>query len=103
MSRTYRRVNRDLPEWITHDWKPIDGVWKDIPYEGKKLKKIVSIQYTDNGCCIDGNDVPAHYRKTINREFRAKMKQEVRRILKQHDYENYSFNLYRNTVAWDWY
>jgi hypothetical protein len=98
MSRTYRRkkvkdsiiISEICVEWDS-DCSKMICCSKNCPY--KNDKKNISIYHRDskNSYGWSGN-VPYNYRKTVIREYKAKMKAEVRRIIVQGDYENYSFN-----------
>lgn len=105
MSRTYRRKGVTLPKWITHDWVTDEGLWnwRQVKYTGDKLIKVLARQRSDKGFCIDGNNVPKYFRQDLNRHFRTKMKQEVKRINREADYDEYEFTPHRQTAAWDWW
>ena len=105
MSRTKRRKNVKTPldygdiKWVRRFISPKRGYLYsyEIPEEVKnsnKYKKFCDFVYhRDTRACYGWNgNVPSHVRRGINREVRAKQKQEVKRILKKDDFEEYSFD-----------
>lgn len=115
MSRTYRRRKGENPcSWITHDcvcveeyskrnsrWKI--GLWQDIPRKGNDLKYHLAKYHSDGYSHM--NHVPSWFvNRFCNRPFRAKMKQEVRSIMKRgDDYMDYNFNPNKSNALWNWY
>jgi len=102
MSRTYRRKTRKPEEWVTSDYKRVDGVWQRVPYTGKQLKEEINKFHSDKGVG-DFWPVPAWFRRDLNRLFRAKHKAEARRIHLQGDYEEYSFKPFKKDASWNWW
>lgn len=116
MSRTYRRRKGEKPSsWITHDFVCVEefpkkygwggkyGLWQDIPRTGKDLKKHLA-KYRADGYS-HRNHVPSWFvRDFCNKPYRAKMKQEVRNIMKRgDDYLDYDFNPQKNNALWMWW
>lgn len=105
MSRTKRRKHVKTP-LDYGDWKFIrhyklrercGRLWDyEIPEEIKisnKYKKFCDFVFhrdTNPGYGWNGN-VPSHVRRGVNRQVRAKQRQEVKRILIKGDFEEYSF------------
>lgn len=104
MSRTVRRKGMrpsDLPKWVTHDWDTIDGIWKQVPYEGKELNQILAKQRSDLGYNIDRTDAPKYYRQDLNRHYRLRMNRETRRVQKYADYDGYFVEPQSDIHDWD--
>jgi hypothetical protein len=107
MSRTYRRKkvsdSRVLEMWcIDPDLDcncSMIGCGMKCPYKNKKKTIRKYHRETRSGFGWNGN-VPSDYRRMMAREYRAKMKAETNRILKQGDYENYSFDKMMTDYGW---
>lgn len=88
MSRTYRRRNDELPEWVKYDYKygPDYRIVK-IPYTGKELKKEVNKYYADTG------GISARGPKWFGRLYhtvprRQKERKALNQVMQLHDYED---------------
>ncbi len=118
MSRTYRRKKGEKPgRWITHDYVCVEeyehskkrnyrwksGLWQDIPRTGKDLRTHLAEYRSDGHGHM--NHVPKWFVKSFcNRPFRAKMKQEVRNIMKRGgDYDEYEFAPNKSIALWNWW
>lgn len=115
MSRTYRRQRGEKPyTWITHElvcfeefskrgrrWRR--GLWEYVPRTGKDLKEHLNEYHSDGH--MNMNMVPSWFVNSFcNRPFRAKMKQEVRSIMKRAgDYEDYNFDPHKHDALWSWW
>ena len=105
MSKTIRRKSGKPDYWVTHDIERIEGTWQWewVKLEGKDLDKSLAKYYSDHGI---GNryykNAPAWYKKDIERIRRAKRRQEVRRIIKQGDYEEYEFEPIKKNAGYYW-
>jgi len=69
----------------------------DCPYRDKK--RTIS-RYRRDTHVGYGLNAPKSSRKIVNREKRAKMKAEARRILIQGDYDEYSFDKWVHDAGW---
>ena len=101
MSRTKRRTNRKPPKWVTHKllWQDKCPIWR--PLFGTELAKSINKYHADTGVGYGwAGHAPASFRRDCNREFRAKMKHETRRILKQGDYWDYEFKPFKKDAGW---
>ena len=101
MSKTIRRKKGKLPIWVTHDlvWKDHHSVWE--PLSGKDLAKAVNKYHADKGTGWGWmGRAPSDFRRDCNREFRSKMNQETRRILKHGDYWDYEFRPFKKDAGW---
>jgi len=47
--------------------------------------------------------VPAWFRRMKERELRSKNNQELKRIIRTADYEDYNFIPYCKTIQWEWW
>lgn len=122
MSRTYRRKRGEKPcRWITHDYVCVEefeyrskswrGEWfkytkslyVDIPRTGKDKKKHLAKYHADGYSHM--NHVPSWFVQAYcNRPFRAKMKHEVRNIMKRGgDYEEGNFDPQKKDSLWMWW
>jgi len=107
MSKTVRRKHvsdQFIINEICYGWKnncigKVIQCTKDCPY--KDNKKTISEYRRDThvGYGLRGN-APKVWRKVVNREKRAKMKAETRRILIQGDYEEYTFDKWVHDAGW---
>ena len=103
MSRTVRRKNY-VPYWVGTDWERIDGIFQRVKLEGKALQLELTKYHSDWGSgAYWVKNAPAWFRRDKERLKRAKDRAEERRLLKQGDYEEYSFTPRRKDVGWDWW
>ena len=104
MSKTIRRKHEKAPYWHTSELVKIDpGKWtcKWVPLTGEKLKAGIRKYHSDTGVGYEwAGNTPAFFRRGLDRIKRAKCKQELRRINKQGDYEEYSFKPFKKDAAW---
>lgn len=109
MSRTYRRTKYKPDTWVTQDWDRFvdsEGLyfWRDFQLQGKEREEAIRKYYSDGGT---GDywlyNAPKWFRKDIERIKRAKEKHELRRMMVQGDYENYSFTPRRKDAGWLWW
>lgn len=105
MSRTYRRKNTKVPKWFITELKYEKGYVKEIPYTGKKLKRAIAKYYSDCGYGLGWMtaSTPKWFRQERNRLYRVKMKREVKRILREEDFENYSFDPFKKDTKYLWW
>lgn len=106
MSRTYRRKNEQWEyNWVCRDWDKIGYplYWKMVQLEGKSRTKAINKFHSDAQRTM--NQVPSWYvNQFCNRPFRAKMKHEVRMIMKRaDDYEDYNFDPFKKDALWSWW
>lgn len=103
MSRTYRRKGKIYENFYDYYFR-FGGVFREPPYTEHEKKIIFAIIHSDSNkrrCWLA--NAPARFRRDIERNKRAKDKNELRRINKQGDYEEYSFNPRRKDAAWLWW
>ena len=107
MSNTIRRKGNKAPYWYTSEYVRIDpkrwpGNW--VPLKGKKLRAGIRKYHSDTGVghgwC---GSAPAQFRRELDRIKRAKNNQEMRRVNKQGDYENYSFVPFKKDAGWEYW
>jgi len=113
MSRTYRRTRhgyginkRNYEEHIVSDWvreKKHRWKWTRKALMGHELQKSINIFHSDGYRHM--NHVPTWFvRDYCNKPFRAKMKQEIRNIMKRgDDYLDYNFNPNKSNALWNWW
>ena len=102
MSRTTRRT-KSKPDWIYND-ECFTYNWKHPAYSppGSKPHTKRIRRYHSDGW-YDEN-APKWFRQLFcNRKYRAKMNHETRRILKQGDYEEYSYRINKKDSIWKWW
>jgi len=84
MSRTYRKRRETFNEYY-RDW--IDGIENDLALEWQ-VKYITKEKYRYNTRTVKHYDfgLPKSFRNMINRQRRAKDKQEIWKAINLHDY-----------------
>lgn len=100
MSRTYRRKNSPLPDWVTQDWS---NHWRchGVPKEGKILVKAIAEYHADYGCGTWHYACPSKwYRSNEHRKLRMQHKQELIRYYKNEEHE---IQLADKTQSWSWW
>ena len=123
MSRTFRKKGKRIPEWVSHDEWVVSEEWdyhtgfyrndewhkriwtkrlyKSVPRTGNDLKKKLAKWHSGKE-----SDTPPKWfvREYCNKPYRAKMKQEVRKLMKlADDYDDYNFDPCINHAMWDWW
>ena len=108
MSRTYRRKNEKWEYyWVTRDWKRDHTCkygWFCVEYglDGKERDQAINKFHSDAQRTM--NQVPSWFvNQFCNRPFRAKMKQEVRKIMQSGEYDDYNFDPCKQTALWEWW
>jgi hypothetical protein len=91
MSRTIRRKDY-VPAWVKTDWVRVPGTYqyRKIPLEGKDLAKSLHRHHGDAGCVTrtaSGIGCPKWFRQMCQRIHRAECQQEMRKYLKNYEYE----------------
>jgi C4-type Zn-finger protein len=71
----------------------------DCPYRDDELT-ISEFHRDTHGNYGWNGSAPKNFRKIINRSKKAKMRQEMRRIMTQGDYEDYTFNPWKKDAGW---
>jgi len=107
MSKTIRRkhvsdfviLNNICMDWGNGCISKVIQCTRDCPYKNNKRTLSKYHRDTHVGYGLNGN-APKSYRKTINREKRSKMKAEVKRIMVQGDYDEYSFDKWVHDAGW---
>jgi hypothetical protein len=116
MSRTKRRKKMKTPldygdvRFIRRYYSPNRGYLYSFEIaeeirNSEKYKKFCDFMYhrdTNVGYGWNAN-VPSRVRRGINRIVRAKMKQEVKRILIKGDFEEYSFNPVKSDAGYHYW
>lgn len=72
----------------------VDCPYRDDEYTISKFHRDTRPNYGWKGAA------PKSFRKTVEREYRAKTKAEVRRLYKTEDYHNYTFNKHVKDAGW---
>ena len=105
MSKTIRRKGRSIPKHWLQDYVYVKefGGFKYVDYPEDQMKWEIKKFHLDLGITIDYPYVPKSYKRCLNKHFRAKMNCETKRILKQHDFYEYSFNRCYLDAAYDYW
>ena len=102
MSKTKRRKHtKPLPHWVTHEYVWENNIFMYKPLHGKDLAKAKAKYHADSGVGYGWvSNAPAWFRRDCNRYYRTKMNREVKRIMIQGDYYNYSFEPFKKNAGW---
>ena len=103
MSKTLRRTNRKTPKWVKEKkgfcYKKGYG-WGFYELTPKEISRNIKKYHSDSANVMS---VPAWFRREVNKQFRTRMNRETKRVLRQGDYENYNYDVNKNTVEWEWW
>ncbi len=102
MSRTLRRTDRPNPEWVGEKvWEKVENYNYKILVKATKKQRVAAIKkYHSDKHWVS---IPSWFRKSINKRYRTRMNQEVNKINKTGDYDNYLFTPNHNNVRWEWW
>lgn len=96
MSRTYRRIDRKVPNWVDHEWRYIDGGYLERrKLEGHELKRSMAMYHSDH----DYGGPSRWWRKNEWHKFRSQARQELIRWFKDEEHEIQI----RDNPRWPWW
>lgn len=110
MSKTIRRKKTKPPHWVTHKHKRIavrvkgDYIlwqWAWVPLDPEEQKKEIAKYYSDNGFG-DYWPVPSWYPKMLNRKFRSRSKNEMKKLNSWKEWDDYEFEPKVNCKGYYW-
>lgn len=101
MSKTRRRKKCKVPEWTLTDWTWQEGYHGRVPMKEPERSEAIAKFYSDNGI---GHKwpVPSWYKRMLNNEYREKSRREVQRLNNWKDYEEYNFEIPKNSAGYYW-